>query len=144
MTLRHGFSPVNLLHIFRTTFLETPLKGCFLSKLNTFRRFLLIVWLGSKCMYIISRNVIYDAFPFPIKNTTTEWWWWWWIVFVVWLTDEGRLALFPYWTLSEILTIANLRHAENRLWACAEPDFRMRLCCGDNHYATAPIINICR
>ena len=21
-------------------------------------------------------------------------WWWWWIVFVVWLTDERRLALF--------------------------------------------------
>ena len=23
------------------------------------------------------------------------WWWWWWIVFVVWLTDGRRLALFP-------------------------------------------------
>ena len=23
------------------------------------------------------------------------WWWWWWIVFVVWLTDERRLALSP-------------------------------------------------
>ena len=22
-------------------------------------------------------------------------WWWWWIVFVVWLTDKRRLALFP-------------------------------------------------
>ena len=22
------------------------------------------------------------------------WWWWWWIVFVVWLTDGRRLALF--------------------------------------------------
>ena len=24
------------------------------------------------------------------------WWWWrWWILFVIWLTDERRLALFP-------------------------------------------------
>ena len=29
ITLRHGCSPVNLLHIFRTPLLRTPLKGCF-------------------------------------------------------------------------------------------------------------------
>ena len=29
----------------------------------------------------------------------TTWWWWWWIVFVVWLTDESRLALFPAGTI---------------------------------------------
>ena len=28
-----------------------------------------------------------------------EWWWWWWIIFVVWLTDERRLALFPAGTI---------------------------------------------
>ena len=28
-----------------------------------------------------------------------RWWWWWWIVFVVWLTDERRLALFPSATI---------------------------------------------
>ena len=28
------------------------------------------------------------------------WWWWrWWIVFVVWSTDERRLALFPARTI---------------------------------------------
>ena len=27
------------------------------------------------------------------------WWWWWWIVFVVWLTDERRLALFSAGTI---------------------------------------------
>ena len=27
------------------------------------------------------------------------WWWWWWIVFVVWSTDERRLALFPAGTI---------------------------------------------
>ena len=29
IALRHGCSPVNLLHIFRTTFLRTPLEVCF-------------------------------------------------------------------------------------------------------------------
>ena len=28
------------------------------------------------------------------------WWWWWWIVFVVWLTDERRLALFSAGTIA--------------------------------------------
>ena len=27
------------------------------------------------------------------------WWWWWWIVFVLWLTDERRLTLFPAVTI---------------------------------------------
>ena len=53
------------------------------------------------------------------------WWWWWWIVFVAWLTDERRLALFQPEPLSEILTIANLRHAANKTWTCAEPEFRL-------------------
>ena len=71
------------------------------------------------------------------------WWWWWWgggggVVFVVWLTDERRPALFP---ASEILTIANLRHDASRVWTCAEPEFRlswMKLRSSDNHYTTAP------
>ena len=29
-----------------------------------------------------------------------RWWWWWWIVFAVWLTYEGRLALFPVGTIA--------------------------------------------
>ena len=33
------------------------------------------------------------------KNINSWWWWWWWIVFVVWLTDEMRLALFPARTI---------------------------------------------
>ena len=43
--------------------------------------------------------------------------------------------------LSEILTIANLRHAVSRIWTCAETEFRlswMKLCSSDNHYTTAP------
>ena len=29
ITLRHGCSPINLLHIFRTPFIRTPTEGCF-------------------------------------------------------------------------------------------------------------------
>ena len=35
-------------------------------------------------------------------------WWWWWIVFVVWLTDERRLALFPAGTI-----VRDLHHRES-------------------------------
>ena len=28
------------------------------------------------------------------------WWWWWWIIFVLWLTDKWRLALFPARTIT--------------------------------------------
>ena len=36
-----------------------------------------------------------------VKIWTVWWWWWWWwlMVFVVWLTDERRLALFPAGTI---------------------------------------------
>ena len=36
--------------------------------------------------------------PFCRKGHAGRWWWWW-IVFVVWLTDERRLALFPARTI---------------------------------------------
>ena len=42
--------------------------------------------------------------------------------------------------LSEIVTIANLRHATSRVWTCAESEFRlwwMKLYSSDNHYTTA-------
>ena len=51
---------------------------------------------------------------------------------------------FQLGPLSEILTIANLRHAASRIWACAEPEFRfswMKLCSSDNHYTRAPLSN---
>ena len=43
--------------------------------------------------------------------------------------------------LSEILTIANLRHVASRIWTCAEPEFRLswiKLCGSNSHYTTAP------
>ena len=67
------------------------------------------------------------------------WWsWWWWIVFVVWLTDERRLALFPAGTI-----VRDPHHLESpsRVWTCAEPEFKlswMKLRSCDNHYTTAP------
>ena len=66
---------------------------------------------------------------------------WWWVVFVVWLTNERHLALFPPGRLSEILTIANVRHPATRIWTCTEPEFRlsgMKLCSSDNCYTVAP------
>ena len=33
------------------------------------------------------------------NNLFCCWWWWWWIVFVVWLTDERRVALSPAGTI---------------------------------------------
>ena len=57
----------------------------------------------------------------------------------VWQTKGG--TLFPAGPLSEILTIANLRHATRRIWTCAEPVFRlwwMKLCSSDNHYTMVP------
>ena len=50
---------------------------------------------------------------------------------------KGVYTLFPAWTIVEILTIANLRHAASRVWTCAESEFRlclMKLCSSDNHY----------
>ena len=54
---------------------------------------------------------------------------------------KGVYTLFQPGPLSEILTIANLRHAASRVWTCAESEFRlcgMKLCSSDNHYTTAP------
>ena len=82
--------------------------------------------------------------PIFLKDVDTEKAWWWWIVLVVWLTDERRLALFPAGT-----TVRDPRHRESptracRIWACAEPEFRLRwvkLCSSDNHYTTALVSN---
>ena len=49
---------------------------------------------------------------------------------------------WPYFQLEplpEILIIANLRHAESRIWTCAEPEFKlcwMKLHSGDNPFIT--------
>ena len=44
--------------------------------------------------------------------------------------------------LSEVPTIINLRHNNNRVWIFASSSFWicwMKLCCSDNHHTTAPL-----
>ena len=66
------------------------------------------------------------------------WWWWkWWIVFVVWLTDEKQLVLFPAETI--VRSSPSRISDTSRISTCAE--FRlcwMKLCSRDNHYTTMP------
>ena len=53
---------------------------------------------------------------------------------------RGVKPYFYSGPLSEILTIANLRHAAGRIWIRAEPGFRLcwvKLCSIDNHDTTA-------
>ena len=57
--------------------------------------------------------------------------WRWSIVFQ---NDWPMKGVKPYihsGLLSEILTIANLRHAASMIWTCSEPDFRFSI---DKHY----------
>ena len=54
---------------------------------------------------------------------------------------KGIKPYFQPGALSGILNISNLRHAASRIWACAEPEFRlcwMKLSSSDNHYSTTP------
>ena len=60
IALRHGCSPVNLLHIFRTPFLRTPLDGCFwiyLLKSYCFQCFKIILS-NSEAKYSSVKNVV--------------------------------------------------------------------------------------
>ena len=45
--------------------------------------------------------------------------WWWWIVFVIWLTDERRLAFIPAGTI-----VRDPHHLESR--TCHEQDLNLR------------------
>ena len=42
----------------------------------------------------LAEHQFLDLNPRGIHQKVTLTWWWWWIVFLVWLTDERRLALF--------------------------------------------------
>ena len=53
-----------------------------------------------------------------------------------WAT-KGVSPYFQSGILSEILTIANLRHTAGKIWTCAETEFKIRwkkLCSSDNRY----------
>ena len=78
-----------------------------------------------------------NEFYWLLKWQTSRLWRWWWIIFVVWLTKERHLALFPARTI-----VRDPQHCESPThhkqdWTCAEPEFRfvwIKLCSNDNHY----------
>ena len=56
-------------------------------------------------------------------------------------TMKGIHLYFHPGPLLEILTLANLRHAANRIWTYAVPEFRLcwrKMCSSDNQYTKAP------
>ena len=73
------------------------------------------------------------------SNLRSSEWWWWWIVLRNGWSMKSVKPYFQPEPLSEILNIANHRHAVSRIWNCGEPELRlcwMKLCCSDNHYIT--------
>ena len=65
--------------------------------------------------------------------------------FLVWLTDERHLALFPARIIVRDFPITNFGHAISRIWTCAEPEFRLwwiKLCSSDNRYTMVPPITL--
>ena len=59
----------------------------------------------------------------------------------LWYDWQTRGVYFQPGPLLEILTITNLRYAANKIWTCAEPEFRlwwMKLCSSNNNYTTKP------
>ena len=85
----------------------------FIFMLNPFKSFTQLLFFHSKIsiLYPVAgwfcNNEIFIQLltinPFcnlDLRSALLWWWWWrWWIVFVVWSTDERRLALFPARTI---------------------------------------------
>ena len=87
----------------------------------------------------LKNNIIDKLFDCNFLSITNERWWW--IVFVVWLTEERRLALLPSSAMDPDRDPDhwNLQHAPSSIWTCAEPEFRLhwiKLYSYDNHYIT--------
>ena len=82
----------------------------------------LFLRIQSECWKIRTRITPNTCTFYAVKVIISILWWWWWIVFVVWLTDKRRLALFPAGTI--------VRDPHHR-W--------MKLCSSDKHYTTAPV-----
>ena len=93
--------PVNIAKCFKNTL------GVFLWILGNFSRTLFLKNICEQLLLAQSSGIsllsgchIWQCFDqFLTKPIGTQWRWWWWIVFVVWLTDEWRLALFPAGTI---------------------------------------------
>ena len=58
-------------------------------------------------LYYAGKWTSAQYFPGSIATFQRWWQWWWWIVFVVWLTDERRSALFRAGTI-----VRDLHHRE--------------------------------
>ena len=67
----------------------------------------------------------------------------WWIAFVVWLTYEKRLVLFPAGTIARDPHRRESPTRRKQDLSCAEPELRIswiKLCSSDNHYTKAPLM----
>ena len=60
-----------------------------------------------------------------------QWWWWLWIVFMVWLTNERCLVLFPAGTI-----VWDRHHCESPT-RCEQDEWSC-----DNHYTTTPRLKL--
>ena len=99
------------------------------SKVRNISTFFLLIERCHRCIWWYIDSKIADASSlisrwsfFKKVSTLPEWWlWWswWWIVFLVWLTNERRLALFPTGTI-----IRDPHHRESP--TCRKQDLNLR------------------
>ena len=82
-----------LLNVFMNWFSNAVLR-CLILIITVIRRFLITIFVSTS-----RRRSIYVVSMWSIVHWWWWWWWWWWIVFVVWLTYERGLALFPAGTI---------------------------------------------
>ena len=90
--------------------------------------------------YYSVRRISWYSFNQPQKHERLSQPWSHLVVFNLGHLDWESSSLFLGGPLSEILNISNIQHAASRIWACAEPEFRlcwMKLCSNDKHYTTA-------
>ena len=78
ITHQHEFSPVNLLHVFRISFLWTPLEGCFCSE-QCLSQTIVIVY-DSLPQYFINNMILittlmklFFPFEFPSSCSSSTW-----------------------------------------------------------------------
>ena len=110
--------------IYNITFCE---NSCII---DMFGRVINTTWCSTNELIFLLQNSCYVHF---IRIDEFFLWYGW--------PTKGIQPYFQPGPLSEIFTIANLRHVVSRVWTCAEPEFRlswMNLCSSDNRYTTAP------
>ena len=76
--------------------------SCYMSSFSSFADVFVVpclysmfwVWRCFQLRFSLNLCLVYEDFGWCFNIS-----WWWWIVFVVWLTDERRLALFSDGTI---------------------------------------------